>query len=306
MKGQLLLISILLVSCFAFSQKKTNVDLTEKINAAADKIEQKCIAWRRDIHQNPELGNYEYRTAKLIADHLRSLGIEVKEGVGKTGVIGVLKGAKPGPCVALRADMDGLPVVERVDLPFASKVKSTYNGQEVGVMHACGHDTHVAILMSVAEILAGMKNELKGTVKFIFQPAEEGPPEGEEGGAHLMIKEQALKDPDVGAIFGLHATSNIHTVLIGYRSGPMMASSDTWKVLLRGTQTHGAMAWRGIGPIVTAAQVVLGLETIVSRGLDIAKEPSVVTVGAMNAGNRDHIIPDDVTVLGTIRAFDEE
>src|SRR5215204_1113608 len=191
------------------AQKKSNPDIVDKINTAADKIEQKCIAWRRDIHEHPELGNNEHRTAKLIADHLRSLGIEVKEGVGKTGVVGVLKGAKPGPCIALRADMDGLPIVERVDLPFASKVKSIYNGQEVGVMHACGHDTHVAILMSVAEILAGMKKELKGSVKFVFQPAEEGPPEGEEGGAPLMIKEVVMENPKVDAIFGLHIESDI-------------------------------------------------------------------------------------------------
>ena len=213
-------ISSLIVS----AQKKSNADLTDKINLAADKIESKCISWRRDIHQNPELGNNEYRTAKLIADHLRSLGIEVKEKVGKTGVVGVLKGAKPGPCIALRADMDALPVVERVNLPFASKVKSTYDGKEVGVMHACGHDTHVAILMSVAEILASMKNELKGTVKFIFQPAEEGPPEGEEGGAPLMIKEGALENPKVDVMFGLHIGSQTDVGKITYRAGGIMAA----------------------------------------------------------------------------------
>ena len=277
------------------------------IAAAADKIEPKVVAWRRDIHANPELGNREFRTSKLLAEHLRALpGIEVREKVAFTGVIGILKGGRPGPVVALRADIDALPVEEQVDVPFASKVKTEWNGAMCGVMHACGHDAHTAILMGVAEILSGMRDRIPGTVKFIFQPAEEGAPEGEEGGAQLMIKEQALKDPDVGAIFGLHVTSNIHTGKIGYRSGPMMASSDTWKVFLRGTQTHGAMPWRGIDPIVTAAQVVMGLQTIVSRRLDITKEPSVVTVGAIHGGNRDNIIPDDVTMLGTIRAFDEE
>jgi len=304
MKRRLLLISILLVSCFAFSQKKTNVDLTEKINSAAAKIEQKCIAWRRDIHQNPELGNYEYRTAKLIADHLRSLGIEVKEGVGKTGVIGVLKGDKPGPCVALRADMDGLPVVERVDLPFASKVRSTYNGQEVGVMHACGHDTHVAILMSVAEILAGMKNELKGTVKFIFQPAEEGPPEGEEGGAPLMIKEGALDNPKVDVMFGLHINSQTDVGKITYRSEGIMAASDWFTIKIKGKQTHGSQPWGGIDPVAVSAQIINGLQTIVSRQVDLTKNPAVVSVSTINGGVRSNIIPEEVIMTGTIRTLD--
>src|SRR6187399_3531943 len=221
---KLLFLTLLFVSSSLFlcAQKKITTDQTSKINTAADKIESKCIAWRRDIHEHPELGNNEYRTAKLIADHLRSLGIEVKEGVGKTGVVGILKGAKSGPCIALRADMDGLPIIERVDLPFSSKVKSTYNGQEVGVMHACGHDTHVAILMSVAEILAGMKNELKGTVKFVFQPAEEGPPEGEEGGAPLMIKEGVMDNPKVDVMFGLHISSQTDVGKITYKSEGIM------------------------------------------------------------------------------------
>src|SRR6478752_2590519 len=221
-------------SLFLCAQKKSNTDQISKINAATDKIESKCIAWRRDIHEHPELGNNEYRTAKLIADHLRSLGIEVKEGVGKTGVVGILKGTKPGPCIALRADMDGLPIVERVDLAFASKVKATYSGKEVGVMHACGHDTHVAMLMSVAEILVGMKDDLKGTVKFIFQPAEEGPPQGEEGGAPMMIKEGVMDDPKVDVIFGLHIESNIEIGRIEYKPGAFMASSDVFTIKVKG------------------------------------------------------------------------
>src|SRR6187455_736858 len=247
---KLLLLILLFVpsSLFLCAQKKISTDQTDKINTAAGKIESKCIAWRRDIHEHPELGNNEYRTAKLIADHLRSLGIEVKEGVGKTGVVGILKGAKPGPCIALRADMDGLPIVEKVDLPFASKVKSTYNGKEVGVMHACGHDTHVAILMSVAEILAGLKNELKGTVKFVFQPAEEGPPEGEEGGAPLMIKDGALENPKVDVMFGLHIESEIEVGKIHYRSGGIMAASDWFTIKVKGKGSHGSQPWLGVDP----------------------------------------------------------
>lgn len=297
---------ILTASSFlsVYAQKKSNPDVADKINTAADKIEQKCIAWRRDIHQHPELGNNEYRTAKLIADHLRSLGIEVKEGVGKTGVVGVLKGAKPGPCIALRADMDGLPVVERVDLPFASKVKSTYNGKEVGVMHACGHDTHVAILMSVAEILAGMKNELKGTVKFVFQPAEEGPPEGEDGGAPLMIKEGALEDPNVDVMFGLHISSQTDVGKITYRSGGIMAASDWFTIKVKGKQTHGSQPWAGIDPVAVSAQIINGLQTIVSRQVDLTKNPAVVTVSTINGGIRSNIIPEEIIMTGTIRTLD--
>ena len=304
MKKSLLLVIITSASFFVFGQKKTVVDLTEKINTAANKIEQKCIAWRRDIHQNPELGNNEYRTAKLIADHLRSLGIEVKEGVGKTGVVGVLKGAKPGPCIGLRADMDGLPVVERVDLPFASKVKSTYNGKEVGVMHACGHDTHVAILMSVAEILAGMKNELKGTIKFVFQPAEEGPPEGEEGGAPLMIKDGVLDNPKVDVMFGLHIGSQTDVGKITYRSAGIMAASDWFTIKVKGKQTHGSQPWGGIDPVAVSAQIINGLQTIVSRQVDLTKNPAVVSVSTINGGVRSNIIPEEVIMTGTIRTLD--
>ena len=286
------------------AQKKTPTDLTNKINVAADNIESKCIAWRRDIHQHPELGNNEYRTAKLIADHLRSLGIEVKEKVGKTGVVGILKGAKPGPCIGLRADMDGLPVIERTNLPFASKVKSTYNGKEVGVMHACGHDTHVAILMSVAEILAGMKNELKGTIKFVFQPAEEGPPEGEEGGAPLMIKEGVLDDPKVDVMFGLHIGAETEVGKINYRSGGIMAASDWFTVKVKGKQTHGSQPWAGIDPVAVSAQIINGLQTIVSRQVDLTKNPAVISVSTVNGGVRSNIIPEEVILTGTIRTLD--
>ncbi len=299
---RILLAALLLQSFILFSQKTT--DLIGKINTAADKIENKCIAWRRDLHKHPELGNNEFRTAKIIAAHLRSLGLEVKENVGKTGVIGILKGAKPGPCIGLRADMDALPVVERVDLPFASKVKSTYNGQDVGVMHACGHDTHVAILMSVAEVLAGMKNELKGTVKFIFQPAEEGAPEGEEGGAPLMIKEGALENPKVDVMFGLHINSQTEVGKIKYRSGGTMAASDWFKIKVKGKQTHGSQPWAGIDPVVVSAQIINGLQTIISRQTELTKNAAVISVSVINGGVRSNIIPEEVTMLGTIRTLD--
>lgn len=300
-----LLFILLLINSSLFSQSlnKTS-DLTAKINSAADKIESKCIDWRRDVHQHPELGNNEYRTAKLIADHLRSLGIEVQEGVGKTGVVGVLRGDKPGPCIGLRADIDALPVVERVDLPFASKVKSTYNGQEVGVMHACGHDTHVAILMSVAEILAGMKKELKGIVKFVFQPAEEGPPEGEEGGAPLMIKEGVLENPKVDVMFGLHIGSQTDAGRINYRSGGAMAASDWFTIKVKGKQTHGSQPWAGIDPVVVSAQIVNGLQTIVSRQTDLTKNAAVISVSTMHGGVRSNIIPEELIMTGTIRTLD--
>jgi len=276
--------------------------------AAAQRVEPRVVAWRRDFHQNPELGNREFRTSRIVADHLRSLGIEVKEKVAHTGIVGLLKGPSPGagPVIALRADMDALPVTEEVDVPFASKVKTEWSGQPCGVMHACGHDAHTAILMGVAEVLAGMREHLPGTVKFIFQPAEEGPPEGEKGGARLMIEEQCMEHPKVGAIFGLHVTSTHHVGRIGYRSGPLMASSDELKIFVRGVQTHAAMPWRGVDPIVVASQIVMGLQTIVSRQMNITKEPSVVTVGVFRGGIRKNIIPDDVRMEGTIRAFDEQ
>jgi amidohydrolase len=286
--------------------RDTHHTLDTAISAAADRLDPKVIAWRRDLHANPELGNREFRTAKLVADHLRALGLdEVREQVAHTGVIGVLKGGKPGPCVALRADMDGLPVTEETDVPFKSTARTTWNGVECGVMHACGHDTHVSILMGVAEILAGIRAELKGTVKFLFQPAEELPPLGEEGGAQLMIKEGCMDGPKVDAIFGLHITSKLHTNTIGYRSGPLMASADQFRIFVRGNQTHGAQPWSGVDPIVVGAQIVMGLQTIVSRKMNLPEEPSVVTVGMFQAGNRSNIIPDEAKMEGTIRAFDE-
>jgi len=265
----------------------------------------KVVAWRRDIHQHPELGNREFRTAKLVAEHLAGLGMEVKTGVAHTGVVGVLTGGRPGPVVALRADMDALPVTELVDVPFKSLVKTEYNGQQVGVMHACGHDNHVAILMGVAEVLAGMRKDLPGTVKFIFQPAEEGPPQGEEGGADLMITEGVLADPAPSAIFGLHVWPEpVGTV--GYRSGPLMAASDWLYINIKGRQTHGAQPWGGVDPIAVASQVVLGLQTIASRQINVSKVPAIITVGMIQGGNRGNIIPDSVVMQGTVRTFDEE
>lgn len=302
MKNIILIITII-QSSFLFAQKTTN-DFSAIINTGSDKIEKKCIAWRRDIHEHPELGNNEFRTAKIIADHLRSLGMEVKENVGKTGVVGILRGAKPGPCIGLRADIDALPVVERVNLPFVSKVKSTYNGQEVGVMHACGHDTHAAILMSVAEILSGIKDELKGSIKFIFQPAEEGPPEGEEGGAPLMIKEGVLENPKVDVMFGLHINSLTEVGKIKYRTGGTMAASDWFTIKVKGKQTHGSQPWTGIDPIVVSAQIINGLQTIVSRQTELTKNAAVISVSIIDGGVRANIIPEEVNMTGTIRTLD--
>ena len=280
--------------------------LADQIDAAAAAAEARVIAWRRDLHQHPELGNREFRTAGLVAEHLRGLGFdEVRTGVAHTGVVGLLRGALPGPVVALRADMDALPVAEEVDLPFASKVRAEWNGEPVGVMHACGHDAHTAILMGVAEVLAGLRAQLRGSVKFLFQPAEELPPEGEDGGAKMMIAEGAMDNPSTVAVFGLHVTSRLPLGVIGYRPGPAMASADNLKITIHGRQTHGAMPWFGVDPIVTSAQVILGLQTIVSRQTDLTKEPAVVTIGTIKGGLRENIIPDSVEMRGTIRAFDE-
>ena len=278
--------------------------LDQRIDAASKKVESKVIDCRRDIHQHPELGNRETRTSKIIADRLRELGIEVKTPVAHTGVIGILRGGKPGRVVALRADMDALPVVEQVDVPFKSTVRTTFNGHDVGVMHACGHDAHVAILLGVAEVLAGIREEIPGTVKFLFQPAEEGAPEGEEGGAKLMVKEGALDNPKVDAVFGLHVTSRYPVGELAYRPGSMMAAVDSFKITVHGKQTHGAYPWLGIDPIVVAAQIILGLQTIPSRQVDSSLAPSIVTVGAIHGGVRNNIIPDDVEMIGTIRSLD--
>lgn len=278
--------------------------LDQRIDAASKKVEAKVIECRRDIHQHPELGNRETRTSKIIADRLRELGIEVKIPVAHTGVIGILRGGHPGRVVALRADMDALPVTEQVDVPFKSTVRTTFNGHEAGVMHACGHDAHVAILLGVAEVLAGIRDEIPGTVKFLFQPAEEGAPEGEEGGAKLMVKEGALDNPKVDAVFGLHVTSRYPAGEIAYRPGSMMAAVDSFKIVVHGKQTHGAYPWLGVDPIVVAAQIVLGLQTIPSRQVDSSLAPSIVTVGAIHGGVRNNIIPDEVEMIGTIRSLD--
>src|SRR5438093_4254947 len=280
--------------------------LDQRLDSAAANVESKVIECRRDIHQHPELGNRETRTSKLIADRLRELGIEVKTPIAHTGVVGILKGGKPGRVVALRADMDALPVTEQVDVPFKSTVRTTYNGQEVGVMHACGHDAHVAILLGVAEVLASIRNELPGTVVFLFQPAEEGAPQGEEGGAALMVKEGALDNPKVDAVFGLHVTSRYPVGEIAYRPGAELAAVDSFRINVHGKQTHGAYPWLGVDPIVVASQIVLALQLIPSRQLDVSLAPAVVTVGAIHGGVRNNIIPDDVEMLGTIRSLDEK
>jgi len=275
----------------------------QEIDRRAGTIESRLVAWRRDFHEHPELSNREFRTSRIVADHLRSLGLEVNAPVARTGVVGTLRGGKPGPAVALRADMDALPVTEEVNLPFASKVRATYGGREVGVMHACGHDMHTAILMGVADVLAGMRADIPGTIRFIFQPAEEGAPAGEEGGAGLMIKEGALENPKVSAVFGLHVFPE-PLGQVTYRPGAWMAASDSFRILVRGSQTHGAQPWRGADPIVASAQIVLGLQTIVSRQIDITEAPAVISIGSIHGGVRWNIIPDTVELAGTIRSFD--
>ena len=285
----------------------TAVAFDAAIREAVARVQPKVVAWRRDFHQNPELGNREVRTAKIVADHLRAIGCDdVREKVAHTGVVGVLKGGKPGPVVALRADMDALPVSEETDVAFKSTKRTHWNGQDVGIMHACGHDAHTAILMGVAELLAGMRDRIPGTVKFIFQPAEETPPIGENGGAKMMVEQGCLENPKVDAIFGLHVVSNDTTGKIGFRSGPFMASADDFRVFVRGTQTHAAYPWSGVDPIVIGAQVVTGLQQIVSRRIDITEEPAIVTVGVFHGGVRHNIIPDEVKLEGTIRTFNEK
>lgn len=276
------------------------------LDAAVAAIEPKVVAWRRDIHQHPELGNREVRTAALVAEHLTGLGLEVRTGVAHTGVVGTLVGGKPGPVIALRADMDALPVTERVDLPYASKVRSTYNGQDVGVMHACGHDAHVAILMGVAEILSQRRESIPGTIKFFFQPAEEGPPAGEQGGAELMVKEGVMREPKVEAVFGLHMNSALQTGRVAYRPGGTMASAESFRIVIKGKQAHGAYPWGSVDPIVTATQVVMGLQTIVSRNVELTDGAAVVTVGRIHGGVRANIIPEQVELEGTLRALNEE
>lgn len=267
-------------------------------------VEPKVIEWRRDIHQNPELGNREVRTAAKVAKHLKSLGMEVETGIAYTGVVGILKGAKPGPTVMLRADMDALPVTEKNDLTFKSTKRTNYRGVDVGIMHACGHDTHVAMLMGAAEVLAGMRGELAGNVMFVFQPAEEGAPQGEEGGAELMLKEGIFKKYQPEVAFGLHITSKLNVGQLGYRSGPTMASADRFEISVKGEQTHGSTPWAGADPIAAAAQIVSGVNHIVSRQINITKEPAIVSFGKIAGGVRNNIIPEEVNMVGTIRNFD--
>jgi len=302
---QLSLLAFVLLALSAFTFKTDPApSLKERIIELSKKVEPKVIEWRHHIHQNPELSNREFKTAAYIAAHLKGLGIEVQEGVAKTGVVGILKGGKPGPVMGLRADIDGLPVKERVDLPWASKAMGEYQGAEVPVMHACGHDTHVAILMGVAEVLSQVKADLKGTIKFIFQPAEEGAPAGEEGGADLMVKEGVLEGMD--AIFGLHINAQTEVGQVKYRPEGIMAAVNSFEIKIKGKQTHGSTPWTGIDPIVTAAQIINNVQTIVSRSMPLTTQAAVVSFGKIEAGVRSNIIPEEATLVGTIRTLDAD
>jgi amidohydrolase len=281
--------------------------LAARIDAALEANRARLIEWRRHLHQNPELGNRETETARFVAERLRSFGLEPRTGVARTGVVAVIEGGRPGSVVALRADMDALPVMEEVDLPFASKATATWEGHTVGVMHACGHDSHVAMLLDAAQALASVRHELPGKVVLLFQPAEESVPLAEQpAGAELMVKEGVLDAPKVDAVFGLHVFAQRPTGELGYRVGPLLAAADRFEILVRGRQTHGSKPWSGVDPIVVGSEIVLALQTIVSRALDIAHEPAVVTVGQFDAGVRNNIIPDKARLVGTIRTFDEE
>lgn len=298
----LLLSSVLFTGVYSTSAAASMPNAAE----LTAQVESKVIAWRRDLHQHPELSNREFRTSKVIEKHLKSLGLEVQTGIAHTGVVAILKGGKPGPLIGLRADMDALPVTEVVDLPFASKATDTYRNQTVGVMHACGHDTHVAMLMGVAENLVNVKDSLAGDVMFIFQPAEEGAPEGEQGGAELMLKEGLFAQRKPEQVFGMHVTSSMPSGMIGLRSGPAMASEDSFTIKVLGRQTHGSRPWGGVDPIVASAQIINSVQTIISRQVDITKAPAVVSFGAINGGIRSNIIPDEVELIGTIRTFDQD
>ena len=276
----------------------------QKLDQLLNDVEPKVIEWRRDFHENPELSSREFETAKKVAAFLEDLGMEVQTGIAHTGVVGILKGGKPGPVVALRADMDGLPVTERVDLEFASKVTSTYNGIESGVMHACGHDTHMAMLMGAAEVLSEMKKDLRGTVKFIFQPAEEGVPPGEEGGAEMMVKEGVLKNPDADVIFGLHISAQTDVGKINYKPKGTLAAAQRFVIKVKGKQTHGSSPWSGTDPIVISAQIINGLQSIISMDTELTKEAAVISVGLIRGGVRNNIIPEEVEMMGTIRTLD--
>lgn len=299
------LLSVIVILC-SVTLPSFAVDMSREIEAATARVMPQVVEWRRYIHQHPELGNREAETAKFVAAHLRKLGIEVRTGIAKTGVVGVLKGAQPGPVIGLRADMDALPVTERVDVSFKSTAKTEYNGQTVGVMHACGHDTHVAMLLGTATVLAGMKDKIKGTVVFIFQPAEEGAPAGETGGASDMVKEGVMDSPKIDAIFGIHINSATEIGTIKYKSGAEMAASDWFSIKIKGRQSHGAYPWQGIDPIAVATQIYTGLQLIVSRQSELPKAPVIITVGRMSAGIRENIIPEEIVMAGTIRTLDSE
>ena len=299
------LIALLAFSCiWAAAQIQSVSKMQTKLDQKATEIEAKVIEWRRHFHQYPELSNREFKTGKMIADHLKSLGMEVKYPVAKTGAVGILRTGKPGPTIALRADIDGLPVIERNSLAFASKEKATYLGQDVGVMHACGHDTHIAILMGVAEILSGMKSELNGTIVFLFQPAEEGAPEGEEGGAALMIKEGVLDNPKVDVAFGLHISSQTPVGTLTFKPEGLLAAADIVKIKVKGVQAHGSAPWSGVDPVVVSAQIITGLQTIVSRQLNLTEAGVALTIATIHGGVRNNIIPEEVEMTGTLRTLD--
>ena len=294
-----------LVTILVFFSFNIDANLKETLEKDLDNLMTKVIEWRHDIHENPELGNREFRTAKKVADHLTSLGMDVETGIAHTGVVGLLTGDLPGPTIAIRADMDALPVVEKTGLPYASKIKTTYMGNEVGVMHACGHDAHVAILMGVAEFFSKNKDQLKGSIMFIFQPAEEGPPEGENGGAKMMLEEGIFERYNPEVIFGLHVSNAPHGY-VGFAPGPAMAAASAWRVTIKGVQSHGSRPWDGIDPIMASSQFINQINTIVSRRVNIVGNPAVVSVGMIEAGTRNNIIPEEATMMGTIRTFDPE
>ena len=302
MRGFVFAVLTALVVSSVHSSPARATDMETLANSVAESV----VEWRRDIHQHPELGNREFRTAALVAEHLESLGLEVTTGIAHTGVVGILRGSQPGPRIAMRADMDALPVTEQVDLPFASRVTTEFRGQTTGVMHACGHDAHVAILMGVAQVLAGMRAELAGEIMFIFQPAEEGPPPGEEGGASLMIAEGLFDDFLPEAVFGLHVGAGIPSDVIAVRSGPIMAAADSFRLVVKGRQTHGSRPWSGVDPIVAAADIISTSQTLVSRRADLTRAPVVVSFGAIQGGIRQNIIPDEVELIGTIRTFEPD
>lgn len=296
------MLSIAVAGAMSLSVASAN---TVDVDALANKVEADVISWRHHFHEFPELSNREFKTAEYVASYLKSLGLQVQTGVAKTGVVAILDSGKPGPVVALRADMDGLPVKEENALPYRSNQVGEYNGKEVPVMHACGHDTHMAMLMGAAKILTDIKGELKGKVKFIFQPAEEGAPAGEKGGAEIMVKEGVLKNPDVDAIFGLHISANTDVGTVRYNSGGTMAAVDPFKIVVHGKQAHGAYPWKSVDPIVTSAQMIMSIQTIVSRELKLIDDAAVVSIGSIHGGNRSNIIPSEVEMVGTIRTLNK-